>query len=349
MKHQKDIAPSYEDLKSLFSLSQDMFCIAKGDGYYQWVNPVWEGFLGIPTEEILKHPYTDFIHPDDIEPSNHEVVKLNQGSKTINFLNRYLNKDKCYRWIQWHCTPRSDGRLYATGRDITESISQKESLERLSEERLALSQRLMNAHEVERKKIALDIHDELGQKLAALKIEALLEQKKLFPNDNTFLKDFLDILDNTINTVRELSNELRPPLLDNFGLKDAMEYHLENFEKTSNIAYQFTCKETVSKLLPQDISLALFRILQESLTNVLKHSRALSIKVDLHSTSENYVLQVEDNGIGIPDFSNKRLTSLGIIGMRERAASFGGRIEFSTPVSSSGTSLKAIIPIKSPL
>jgi PAS domain S-box-containing protein len=190
----------------------------------------------------------------------------------------------------------------------------------------ALSARLHSVREQEQARIAREIHDELGQALTGLKFELsrLAQRLKNVPGDLSEKATGLGVVvDETIHNVRRISGELRPAILDDLGLFAALEWHGEEFEKRTGI--RCTIKPPRHRLeVGPDLGIALFRICQESLTNVARHAQATAVRIVLARTRKHVVLEVRDNGVGIPPGALTGVKSLGLLGMRERARAFGG-------------------------
>ncbi len=200
---------------------------------------------------------------------------------------------------------------------------------RLSHEQLReLSMHLRTAIEEERKTIAREIHDELGQDLSLLRLELGLIEGRL-RKDQTDLrkgaKSMAKLIVSAIDTVRRVSSDLRPTLLDNLGLGAAVEWQTKEFQKRTKIACTAII-EPIDIKLDQERSIALFRILQEALTNIARHSKAKSVEVQLTMLEKNIVLTVHDNGVGIAPDRIVDLRSFGLIGIRERVHQLGGNV-----------------------
>jgi signal transduction histidine kinase len=210
-----------------------------------------------------------------------------------------------------------------------------------------LTEHLHNIREEERAHIAREIHDELGQQLTVLKMDVSWLNKKVGATAadpvKQKMKELLELLNGTVKTVRRISSELRPSLLDDLGLVAAIEWQLTEFEKHSGIKTSFS-EPAMDVKLPDDKKIGLFRILQESLTNVARHSGATGIKVSLTSNNNNFVLQITDNGKG---FDKRKITgkrTLGILGMKERTAMMGGAYEI-TGTPGKGTTVLVTVPL----
>jgi signal transduction histidine kinase len=235
-----------------------------------------------------------------------------------------------------------------------EAERKKKEIERqlfLSSRQLrALSARLQSIREEERTRIAREIHDELGQTLTGLRLDiAYLEGKlKLYGEiDKDLLKSQLEsmisLVDSSIQNVRRIATELRPQVLDDLGLIPALEWQTAEFQSRTKI--NCTLKTNVEDIqIDPDRSTALFRILQESLTNVARHSNASEVNVELQATGNNLILTVADNGKGIAEMNIPSLKSLGLLGMRERAHMLGGMLNIKG-LPGQGTIVSVELPI----
>ncbi len=208
-----------------------------------------------------------------------------------------------------------------------------------------LADYLQEAQETERTRIAREIHDEFGQMMTVLKMD-LAWLRKRFPENEPPLRRKVDamsdLVDRSLEIVRRLSSELRPGILDDLGLAAAIEWQAEAFSDRSRIACQLDLDETADRL-NCDLSTALFRIFQEALTNVARHAQATEVHVELRVDPEEVTLIVEDDGRGIAPDEISGSSSLGLLGMRERARALGGEI-IVAGVPDQGTTVTARIP-----
>jgi signal transduction histidine kinase len=192
-----------------------------------------------------------------------------------------------------------------------------------------LSAYLQAAREEERRSIAREIHDELGQALTSIKIELSLLREEVL-QDATAATERIQALknrvDETIHAVKHIITKLRPGLLDDLGLSAAIEWQAKDFQQHTGIVCEVHSEpEEIS--INSEISTAVFRIFQETLTNITCHSKATRVKVDLVQTRESLKLQVRDNGRGITEEEIRDPKSFGLIGIRERAQYWHGTIE----------------------
>ncbi|MGE5894836.1 MAG: response regulator [bacterium] len=223
---------------------------------------------------------------------------------------------------------------------------------KIGDELISYQERLHNlyAHlqtlrEEERAKVAMEIHDELGQSLTALKMDAAWISEKYKDHERIFEKgrSMVEVIDETIRTVKRICTELRPSILDHFGLTAAIEWHAGEFEKKTGIKCEVTV-EPENIAVDRDQTTALFRIFQEALTNVLRHAKATRVSTGLRQRSGRIVLEIRDNGIGITEDEMSKPNSFGLLGMRERLHPLCGTLTIIGE-RNTGTMLTVSIPV----
>jgi PAS domain S-box-containing protein len=239
-------------------------------------------------------------------------------------------------------------RLYlANIFDVTERRLTAESLAQSYQELRGLSERLRIVREEERARIAREVHDEVGQALTALRIEAAWLERKLEAGERSSLEAKLrsmsELIDTTLSAVQRIATDLRPAVLDELGLEAAIEWYVREFEERTGIACRFHSDRVGDPTDPERATAA-FRILQEALTNVARHAGASRAEVRLSSDSEKLRLEVRDDGRGIPKEGVESSTSLGLIGMRERARALGGDVAI-VGATGRGTAVTLTIPL----
>jgi signal transduction histidine kinase len=210
----------------------------------------------------------------------------------------------------------------------------------------ALSAHLQSIREEERTHVAREIHDELGQLLTATKIE-LGNLSAELPQDKNLLiektESIAKIIDTGIQTVKKISSNLRPGILDVLGVVPAIENHAEKFQTLTGIACE-VITDTDEIALDKNSSIAIFRIFQEALTNVTRHANATRVKIDLKKENNLLILEISDNGMGIAKEKLASSESFGLIGMKERAQSIGGKVIIDS-VEDKGTTITLTIPL----
>ncbi|HEX7588919.1 MAG TPA: PAS domain S-box protein, partial [Anaerolineae bacterium] len=246
-------------------------------------------------------------------------------------------------------------------RVVSRTIELQETNEKLKDEMIVrnqanqqlrqLSEHLQSAREEERIRIAREIHDELGQVLTAIKIDVSLLGEKLadkgakLQRENIVeeINSTLKLIDETIEKMRHIIRELRPEILDHLGLSAAIEWQVQEFQGRTGIKCQYTSTVDDSHL-DLNRATAVFRILQEALTNVARHAHATRVEISLKDQAGSLVLEIRDNGKGISESELVNQKSFGILGMRERALAFDGEVQVNG-APRSGTHVKARIPV----
>ncbi|MCX6633553.1 MAG: histidine kinase [Acidobacteria bacterium] len=231
--------------------------------------------------------------------------------------------------------------------DLSAVKRAEQELRASNEQSRNLAARLLSIREEERTRIAREIHDELGQSLTAVKIDLAWLASRL-PRRNAPVRErirsTLELADSIIQSVRRISTELRPGILD-LGLTAAVEWQTREFQDRTGIRCQL--RLPALEVVASDVSTALFRILQETFTNVARHSRATRVEVVLQKERDRLVLAIRDNGKGFDQADPSLSGSLGLVGMRERAAMLGGGVSISS-APRKGTSVIAWIPLRPP-
>jgi len=222
----------------------------------------------------------------------------------------------------------------------------EEALRTARDELRSLAGYLQTAREEERAHIAREIHDEFGQALTVLKMDLSWLTKRL-PEEATALREKADsmgtLIDTTVQTVRRIATELRPGLLDDLGLGAAIEWQAQEFSEHADIECELHLGRE-DLVLDRDLATAVFRIFQETLTNIARHAEATKVIVELAERADELVLVVRDNGRGISESQVTGLGSLGLIGMRERVRPWNGQIAFHG-VPNRGTTVTVQMPM----
>jgi PAS domain S-box-containing protein len=343
-----------EELGQFFNVSLDLLGIANTDGYFLRLNPAAERVLGYTREELMAGQFFDFIHPDDVDRTREAVSALGSQQKVFLFENRYRCKDGTYRWLEWSSAPA--GKLiYAAARDVTERkraevvLQENERTLRQSQNDLReLTGRLISAQEEEKSRLARELHDDLAQRLAALSIDAgKLEQRLM--NSPGPIKEGLNDMKNQVvaisGDIHNLARQLHPSILDDLGLARAIESECIAFMKREGVNIIFN-HDNIPNIVEKDVSLTLYRIIQEGLRNISKHACANHVSVSLNGFDQDILLSIRDDGIGF-DLAEARLTSgLGLSSLRERVRLVHGELSVKSQPGE-GTAITVKAPLNS--
>jgi PAS domain S-box-containing protein len=239
------------------------------------------------------------------------------------------------------------GKRYYTVilRDITLRKQADDALKRQQQELRELSARVLEAREEEKTRIARELHDELGQLLTALKMDLSWLRERLPPDSELAARtaEMGTLLDRTVNSTRRISADLRPLMLDDLGLADAASWLVDDFAKRSGVACKIELPEEMHDV-SKAVATAVYRAIQESLTNIARHAEAKSAWVVFGVENGTLHVEIEDDGRGIEPEDLAKTRSLGLKGMRERIAYLGGSFEVAR-APRGGTRLRINVPL----
>ena len=294
---------------------------------------------------------SSFYHPDDKARVQKTTQQFLGKKKSIQIEYRIITKDGNEKYLlgDQRVILNKKGdiiRIIGLLKDITEHKKAEAEIKHSEAELQKLTDHLQTVREEERALIASELHDDIGQKLVALKMDMFMLEKKL-PKDqeelNEKIQSINNLLNDTIESTRKIYSELRPYLLEHFGIAGAVSDLIEKFQILTGIKSEFD-SEIGETNLDKDSSLAIFRILQEALYNVRWHSEATRVKVKLLKKMNHVKMTIRDNGVGIKEEKIHDIKSFGLIGMRKRARFLGGEFEIKG-VPDKGTTVKLRIPI----
>ena len=325
-------------------------------GDVTWSDELYRIFGLQPGEIDVAHEAMSFIHTDDRDEILNTVRRSIITKEPYSFCYRVLRPDGDERIVQTRGLVVCDDegapiRVFGATQDVTELTRTEEKLHATSEQLRALSTRLRSAREEEGARIARELHDELGSMLTSLKLDlALFRNDECRATDDvrvSGLRDRLDAMmrtiDQTVDTVRRISSELRPSVLDDLGIVAAMRWQAKQFAAQSGIVCDIDFRVETVDLEPQQ-STAVFRVFQEALTNVRRHSQASKVEILLEKQRDTLTLLVRDNGRGITAGERSNPRSLGLLGMQERVNLIGGTIHIAG-VDGVGTAITIRVPI----
>ncbi|HRG24996.1 MAG TPA: PAS domain S-box protein [Chitinophagaceae bacterium] len=295
-----------------------------------------------PWKEDAVNPTPIFVTNVSEEPTLSGLLPVIQregitalGFIPLVYMNRLLGKFMVYFNTVHHFSAEESQLLQTIAREVAFAIGEKRNeiaLRNSEQQYRELSAHLQDIREEERSAIAREIHDELGQQLTVLKIDFSWLESRLNLGDNKVLTDkFADIsslLDRAVKTVRRMSTSLRPSMLDDLGLVATIDWYLADFGRRVNLKTEFHHDDDEYNM-PDKMRTAFFRIFQESVTNVIRHSDATTVIVELSRIGDQFSLRVIDNGKGFDTSTVSGKRTLGLLGMRERSLLIGGecRIE----------------------
>jgi two-component system sensor histidine kinase UhpB len=314
------------------------------DGAVDFVNQRWLAYTGLSRSEALQEA-TRIVHPEDLPWVMEKWLADSAGGNSSEYEMRLRRADGEYRWFLVRTVPLSDDqgnivKWYGTSTDIGDRKQAQDALQ-------ALSRRLVEVQESERKELARELHDRVGQALTALGINiAILLQRLSGPEDiRSRLEDSASLLTSTMQSIENVLSDLRPPMLDDLGLRDALDWHAKQFSARAGIPVSVRAREPDERMAAS-VEIALFRIAQEALNNVAKHARASSIVITLEYQESEVVMSVTDDGIGVhavEEQADRPRPGLGLVMMRERAEAVGGHLQIDSPPRG-GTQITVGIP-----
>jgi PAS domain S-box-containing protein len=319
------------------------------DGTLDYCNERWRSYMGLGLEELQGDGWQSMLHPDDRERVLMAWDKAVTMGTPYEQEERHRGVDGTYRWFLARGLPFRDAqgrivRWYGTNTDIQDRKQAEEELRRLSGQ-------LLRLQDEERRRIARDLHDSTGQDLVAL-ATTLSQLHASIPSSSRKLRKLASqcqvLADQCIREVRTVSYLLHPPMLDEAGLGDAIRHYAGGFQERTGIEVELEISTRLGRMKPS-VELALFRVVQESLTNIQRHSGSSQAKIRIERDSGKIALEISDNGSGIPGNPRRQNEKfpfglgVGIPSMHERVKLIGGRLAIET--SSDGTIVRVTIPV----
>ncbi|HWR92387.1 MAG TPA: PAS domain-containing protein, partial [Desulfobacterales bacterium] len=296
-------------------------------------------------EDVLR-----MIHPEDRERVHQAVQQAMQSGEDVVIEFRVLRADGSFSWIasRGRLQPTmagKPGRMMGVSIDISDRKQIEETSRRQEQDLSKLAGRIINAQEEELRRLSRELHDDLTQRLAALSLDAALIEKQLNPSHSQAVKDLKDLRSNlseVAEEVHDLSRQLHPSILDDLGLVKAVQAECDAFTKKTGIDLSFTPHDFPDSV-PQQLALCLYRVIQEGLQNIAKHSRAKAASITLQGLSEGIRLSIEDKGIGFDPQEVRKKAGIGLSSMRERVRLLNGAISFKLEPGQ-GTAIEVFIP-----
>jgi two-component system, NarL family, sensor kinase len=335
-----------ESIRSALLSSAIGVAATDADGRFVSVNRAFCRITGYSERELLCLDWFSLTHPDDRQ-RNIDLGRRALESELSSFVmeKRYVTKSGPTVWARISVLFLFDDREYRGAIALVEDITELKQAEKAQR---ALSGRLLRLQDEERRRFARELHDSTAQNLAALVITLAPLKKelpKLAPASRKAFSTALLLAKEAAREVRTVSYLLHPPLLEELGFPDALRCFVRAFNQRSGIQAKLHVDGKLRRL-PQEMEIALFRIVQESLNNVRVHSGSSRAVVTLRSMGRRVQLSVRDFGRGLKMGSRAKSLGVGIAGMRERVEQLGGKFEVHS--SNSGTLVKAVLPLTPP-
>ncbi len=339
---------------ALLELTQDSVFVIDMEGRVQFWSRGAEAMLGYTKAEAagkIAHELLCTVFPQPFDEITAQLMRVGHWEgdliKTAHDGRRVVVAG---RWaLQWGKRGQSP-RVLVVNSDITQRKRGEESLILQREQLRALADRLQLVREEDRKRVARDLHDEIGQILTAIKMDMKWMSRRLLDSEGEVrarLQESLQSIDKGVKSVRAICSGLRPGVLDDLGLAAAIEWQAGEFESRNGVRCQVSVPP-VDLHMDGDRATAAFRIFQECLTNVIRHAQAKLVRVDLSQEDERIVLVVEDDGVGFRESDiSSTLGSLGLLGMKERAQACGGDVQISSSLGN-GTTVTIRVPVDTP-
>lgn len=356
------LAHKNQELDAIIHTAPDIIFSRQSDGVRDYISDRFYEYTGAPSGSANGLGWMDHVHPDDHDKAKEEWERCVASGENYETEYRLRSREALYRWFRARAVPIRDDkgniiRWYGTCSDIHDSKLLEQSirenaakLEKMVDERTAelreLSVRLMTMQDQEHRRIARELHDGLGQELAVAKIvlDSTLQQGSQEVTQRA-CGEAAVIIDRAIQQVRSMSHLLHPPLLDEVGLLSALSWYADGLTERSGIQTFLEVQPSDFPRLSPDMETAIFRIVQEALTNVFRHAGATRVWITLTQRGVQTIVMVKDDGRGVStDVAELHPDSLGvgIRGIKQRAREFGGELRITN--SNPGTVVEVTIP-----
>ncbi len=347
------IKESEEKFRTLVTTAPDGIIVTDSAGQIVEVNMAFTQIFGFYRVEMIGETLPKFLPDNENRARAIEMLRrIREEDNIIAGEFDIYSKTGAAIPVEVSVSPLKDDRMNFSGmiaivRDISARKHYENELRNSREQLRNLAIHLQTAREDEKKRIAFEIHDELGYALTALKLDLAWLVKKMDvkdPNLGKKSKEMSELIETTIKKVRSISTQLRPSILDHFGLAAAIEWQANEFQKRTAIRCKLAL-EHVDFVFDDTSSTAMFRIFQEALTNIARHAKATRVDVNLYQNENEVVLKVSDNGMGIPKEQLENHKSMGLISIKERASFLGGTVDINGE-EGLGTTVTLKIPAK---
>jgi PAS domain S-box-containing protein len=337
-------------MRSVFDLAPVAIWITDGEAIV-YANAVCAALFAAPDGGSLvgKSIYA-LLHPRSHLPVRQQMAQVWASNAPVSMVHEQIarldggHRDVDIAMAALPCHDRTVLQMVIT--DISQRTEERLALERSRLDLRRLSASLADTREAERRHIARELHDELGQRLSSLKMELSTLAKSLRRAKEDRITPMLEMVDDTVAAVRRIATDLRPMMIDDLGLSAALEWLARESARRMRVEIDLHVDEDA--LPPGDTaSISLYRIVQEALTNVARHAHASRVRIDGRRSGDRFMLTVEDNGIGFSESSRNKEGSLGLIGIRERVLILGGDLQIDNAPSGGGR-ITVTLPLETP-
>jgi two-component system, NarL family, sensor histidine kinase UhpB len=324
--------------EAVFEFSPNAVWIADGERIV-FANRACEKLFAAPSRaSLLGRSIYDLLDAQSHDPVRTAVARAFHSGEAVSLVQERIGRlDGHSRDVEIALAPLPDHgqtTLQMVISDVTQLRREAQDALQAKVELRGLSERLVEAREDERRRIARELHDELGQRLTALKLElASLKPGARVPAARSAA--MVEMLDDTVASVRRIAADLRPLMLDDLGFNAAVDWLVRDTARRMGIAVSLKLDEQDPRLDDRSTT-ALYRMVQEALTNVARHAHATSVEVQVHEDADRLTLTVRDNGSGFPERATEKAGSFGLMGMRERVFMLGGEMQIDNPEGGGG-------------
>ena len=341
---QQSLIETEQRLRTLIDASPALISYVDPCGRYVMINQTYERWFGKPREYLVGLNIKDVLDPEAYQRTKEPFARALRG-ETITFENHPIGKEK--RYVQSTFVPDIGAAgvrgVFTLASDISTRVD--DELRRQNETLRATGAQLREDIEDERKRITFALHDQLGQDLTVLRLHVNRILRR-WSDDKTLgniARQMGEILDTTGSSIRRIISDLRPLTLDDFGVGVAAKMLARELEDASGVCIDFTTEGDFENL-PESYQTGLYRILQECLTNVVKHANAAEVKVRLTRSTDEVRLTVADDGQGFSEPTRSAPGHFGLLGMQERAQQLKGNVQIQS-VPGAGTLVTIIVPV----
>ena len=352
VKIEEELVKSEQSLRQVLSSITDIFYVINKNYQITLMNRTAKELLskGWGKSVEVGRNILDIIPQNSSEPVEESFKKVFSG-EAVEY-EHFHSSEQIEGWflVNYHPVINDNEQItgaYVVTKNITEGKIAKEQIIESNKQLRDLAAHLLSIREEERRRIGREIHDDLGQQLTAIKMDVAWIDKKIADETvpvKTKLKNIISLLDGSNQSVRRILNELKPSILDEYGLLDALEWHSKQFTDNTGIAVTIDTAESEIRL-EEELATCIFRICQEALTNVARHAEAKKVLISLELDDDMIYVQIVDDGKGFDLATAQNKGSFGLLGMHERARSLNGTLKIDSSIKN-GTTVVVSLPYK---